>query len=305
MSVVITTYKSAQYISTTLASVIAQEGVNIEILIVDDCSSDYEILKNIVRRFAKDTSIYTFQPSAKGHANISRNIGIAKAKYEYVAFLDADDTWNPKHLITSIDTLNEEHWDGCFSQVNLISKNSQIKSTAKYQGDLCHFIFKQDGISVTSGLVIKRELFSKVTFDDTLRKHQDWDFLIRFAKKYRIGQCPYYGLNYTLSTGTNMSASFNFEASIQFMNSSLPLKWHDIFLSNFINKVLMAKKYHEIVNLHRVLNTNYNAPLTTLSLRNNVIIWSAKSHTLFFSFATAFNSIQYFKRVFKRLFSSN
>lgn len=299
VSVVITAFNSSQYISATLTSVMEQEDVNIEVLIVDDCSPDYESLQKIANDFSSKTPIYTFQPTQKGNANISRNIGIANAKYDYIAFLDADDTWNPKHLITCIDTINNNGWEGCFSKVNLISKNEIIKSTPEFQGNLCHFIFKDNGISVTSCLVIKKKFLSDITFNNELQKHQDWDFLIRFSNKYKIGQSPYYGLNYTLSTGENMSSKFNFKASVKFMNTSLPVTWHSIFLANFINKILLQRKYTELVILYNELKKNYNFSISSLGMRNAFIVYSAKSKVMFYLSSFIFRSAQHIKTFVK------
>lgn len=283
ISVIITTYNSSEHIVSAVQSVLAQLDVTIEIIIVDDCSADFQLLTERVNAIVGSTPTTILQPEHKGNANISRNIGIKNAQYDHVAFLDADDTWNPKHLITSINTLKEMSLDGCFCQVKLLSDKGSIKSVAKYdnQSDICRYIFKQNGISVTSALVINKSTLLDISFDNELAKHQDWDFLIRYANKYRLGQSPYYGLNYTLSTGVNMSSSFNFSASIRFMNLTLPVIWHPIFINGQVSKILEQQTFEQLVLLFQQLTLHYNQPLSRLGAKNTVTLLSSKNKLMF------------------------
>lgn len=283
VSVIITTFNSAKFIVPAIKSVLQQVDVVIEIIIVDDCSDDFQMLQDQIALLKDQVAISVRQPKQKGNANISRNIGIGQAQYPYIAFLDADDTWNPKHLISCIETIEDRKIDGCFSKVALMTNDSNEKSLPCYQdnADICEFIFNHNGIAVTSSLVIKTSTLLDVNFDINLLKHQDWNFLIRFTNKYTLGQSPYYGLNYTLSTGSNMSASFNFSASINFMNNTLPTCWHAVFISSQLNKILLKNKYEELLKLSNQIKRHYKLSLSTLGFKNLCIIQSAKNKILF------------------------
>lgn len=307
VSVIITTYNSAECIVAAIQSVLQQCNVNVEIIIVDDCSDDFPLLKNNAETYSLQCPITILQPEGKGNANVSRNIGIQVAQYSYVAFLDADDTWNNKHLISCLTTINDQSLDACFSRVNLISDQIVTKAipTYKTQSDICEFIFIQGGISVTSSLVIKKATLVNVTFDNKLFKHQDWDFLIRYTHAYKLGQSPYYGLNYTLSTGTNMSSKFNFDASIFFMNNTLSERWHAIFISSQITKIINEKRYSDLVSLQTKLNGNYKKHYGLLGFKNNLIISSAKSRTLFKVIASIFRLVSSIKSQVRLLLTFN
>jgi len=283
ISTVITTYNSVYHIEAAIDSIISQERVITEIIIVDDHSDDFDKLKELIERYKAIHNIIVLQPKTKGNANVSRNIGINNAKFEYVAFLDADDTWEPLHLISCINTINEKSLDGCFGKVNLISDKTITKSLIEYQpqSDICNFIFKKGGISVTSSLVIRKSALQSVTFDNNVFKHQDWDFLVRFTKNNKLGQSPYFGLNYTLSTGVNMSSKYNFDASIKFMNNTLPIIWHSIFISAQLSRIIENKQYSELLKLHNKLKKDYKYPLFKLGFKHNMIMQSSNNIVLF------------------------
>ncbi|MGN0227068.1 MAG: glycosyltransferase family 2 protein [Paludibacteraceae bacterium] len=104
ISVVIPLYNKAQSVKTTLLSVLAQTYTDYEVIIVDDGSTDGsgaicdEYLQSQITNH-KSSILKVFHQSNSG-VSAARNTGIREAKGEYVAFLDADDCWEPDFLST-------------------------------------------------------------------------------------------------------------------------------------------------------------------------------------------------------------
>ena len=95
ISVIIPTYNTALLIERTIRSVLAQSCQDLELLVVDDCSTDDTL--DVVRNVG-DSRIRIFrQPENRGPA-AARNRGLAEAKGGYCAFLDGDDYWEPEFL---------------------------------------------------------------------------------------------------------------------------------------------------------------------------------------------------------------
>ena len=94
ISVVIPLYNKAPYIARALNSVLAQERLPEEIIVVDDGSTDGG--GDLVKQF-KDPLIRLIRQENQG-VSAARNRGISLAKGELIAFLDADDTWQPGFL---------------------------------------------------------------------------------------------------------------------------------------------------------------------------------------------------------------
>lgn len=114
VSVVVPTYNSEHTIKRTLDSILNQTYENLEILVVDDNSSDKTL--DILESYKKQDErikIYT-KKSNKGVAN-SRNIAIKNSRGRYIAFLDSDDQWSSKKIETQISHMKKNNWKFTYS----------------------------------------------------------------------------------------------------------------------------------------------------------------------------------------------
>lgn len=110
VSAIIIVLDGEQFIAEAIESVIAQDGVTWELIVVDDGSSDGTAA--IAQSFADRVADGLRVVHHPGHGNLgmsaSRNLGIAEARGDYVAFLDADDTWSPGKLAEQVAILDSE-----------------------------------------------------------------------------------------------------------------------------------------------------------------------------------------------------
>lgn len=103
VTIIIPSYNHEQYIGEAIQSVLDQTYQNWELILIDDVSPDrtYEIALALLKNEPRAT---VFRKEKNGGAVDSYNIGIAKAKGEYIAFLASDDEWKVNFLKTSIHT---------------------------------------------------------------------------------------------------------------------------------------------------------------------------------------------------------
>lgn len=94
VSIITPTYNSERFIEETITSILNQTYTNWELILIDDASTDKTV--KIINQFVKSNpQIYLLQNSKNRGAAISRNKGIEAAKGDFIAFLDADDLWEP------------------------------------------------------------------------------------------------------------------------------------------------------------------------------------------------------------------
>ena len=103
-SVVIPLYNKEKYIESTIRSVLDQSHQDLEVLVVDDGSTDGSLA--LAERFASDR-VHIIRQENQG-VSVARNTGIEHASGEFICFLDADDQWRPEYLAT-IDVLTEQY----------------------------------------------------------------------------------------------------------------------------------------------------------------------------------------------------
>jgi glycosyltransferase involved in cell wall biosynthesis len=186
VSVIITTYNSMAYLPKTLDSVLGQTFTDFEVLIVDDGSSDNitEWIKEL-----KDVRIKTIFQSNQG-VSVARNNGITNAQGEYIAFLDADDLWQPTKLEKQVLCLDKHLEVGLVhTWVSLINEQSQPTGRnfiSNIEGNIWQQIIEKNMIACCS-VMVRRTCFETVGgFDSSLRSAEDWDMWIRIADCYEV-----------------------------------------------------------------------------------------------------------------------
>ena len=185
VSVVIPTHNRRDLLAEAVASVREQTYDPIEIIVIDDGSSD-GTAKMIRERFPRVRLVR--QP----HRGVSaaRNRGIAEAQGEYIAFLDSDDLWLPKKLAAEMDALlkNPElkicHTDEIWIRRGV--RVNPMKKHRKYGGWIYPHCLPLCIISPSS-VILKREVFNEVgAFDEALPACEDYDLWLRVTARHPV-----------------------------------------------------------------------------------------------------------------------
>lgn len=182
ISVVIPAYNAAATIQEAIASARAQSLRPIEIIVIDDASTD-ETLSRVAEVAGPDLIVIRNAQNAGGA--VSRNRGIECARGDVIAFLDADDLWSPHKLATQLDRLNA-HRGGdafCFCAVTSTNEYAERRVLPKRgplpRESLADFMLKAGHIVQTSSIVVPRHLLGRSRFTETLRRFQDIDFVLQ------------------------------------------------------------------------------------------------------------------------------
>ncbi len=130
VSVVIPTYNRSDYIVETIESVLSQEYSSLEIIVIDDGSTDgtREIVKN---RFGSDVQ-YIWQENSERGA--SRNHGLRLARGELISFLDSDDLWTRDKVSCDVEILSASDAGVVYSDIDLIDADGRHLRTVKRRG---------------------------------------------------------------------------------------------------------------------------------------------------------------------------
>jgi glycosyltransferase involved in cell wall biosynthesis len=189
VSVIIPTYNRAGMVVEAVKSVLAQEDVDFELIVVDDGSSD--ATQEELSRFSSGLR-YHRQP----HSGVSsaRNRGVKLSRAPLIAFLDSDDLWLSSKLSTQKTQMNadpgvfvcqtEEIWWRKGRRVNLKRRHQ------KPSGDIFRRSLELCLVS-PSAVMMRRELFERVGFfDEELPVAEDYDLWLRVAVEYPVLLLP-------------------------------------------------------------------------------------------------------------------
>ena len=190
-SVVIPLYNKENYIQDTIESALNQTFADFEIIVVNDGSTDESL--NIVEN-NNDSRIKTHSIKNSGVSR-ARNIGIQKAKSDYIVFLDADDLWKKNHLDELFKLLKANPDCGIYAMgyFKIFNSSRPIKASFHGHDNFCgiveNFFLAStiDCIAWTSAVMIPKSTFKTIGyFNESLKSGQDTELWIRIALKEKV-----------------------------------------------------------------------------------------------------------------------
>ncbi len=193
VSIIIPCFNTEKYIGEAIDSVLNQTYKNIEVLVVNDGSTDHseEIIKSYLE---KDKRVkYIFQDN--NGVSSARNKGLENADGEIISFLDADDIWEKNNLEEKVGFIQSDpstHWvfSDCYLADERMNK-LRISESGNDENVFDSLITRSgDVIHAPSNVVVKKEciLLNKIRFDTRLSTSADWDFCIQLALHGFIGK---------------------------------------------------------------------------------------------------------------------
>ncbi len=181
VSVIIPTYNRSQLLAEAIRSVLNQTYHDLEIIVVDDNSTDDT--EKVIAQIRDPRLLYIRHEINKG-GSAARNTGICAATGKFIAFLDDDDEWEPEKTALQLKVL--EHYD-----VVLCASNEHLSGLARYSDkseinmeELRQGKFTSGGTGV---LMARSAVLKSAMFDEGLPRCQDWDIFIRIAQCHAIG----------------------------------------------------------------------------------------------------------------------
>ena len=208
VSVIIPNYNYAQYVDQAIDSVLNQTHSNIEIIVVNNGSTDnsLEILKGYGNR------IYLVDQENLGQSG-ARKSGLAKATGDFIAFLDADDIWEPTKIEKQM-LLFSPKTELIYCGIARFSENNRMLISThmpRFKGSCASAFFNHPGVSIVlsgeSTAIFTRALLVKVGgFDPNLNSAAGWDFFRRCSKFTEFNFAPEALTKYRIH-GSNMSNS--------------------------------------------------------------------------------------------------
>lgn len=208
-SVVITCYNYGHFIAEAIESVLQQTISDVEILIIDDGSTDNS--GEIAQRYLVDSRVHYFRQDNGGQAK-AKNAGIRHSTGEFIAFLDADDRWTPDKLQKQVALFQDPLVGVAFSRAKYIDKDGEeisYNSTGRWfipkRGKVTEDLFMDNFVPFSSSIV-RKECFDRFgTFDETLKMGIDWDLWLRISTGYHFDFVDEPLLEYRLGHSGQMS----------------------------------------------------------------------------------------------------
>lgn len=202
VSVVMPARDAESTILQSIESVLNQSLREFELIVVDDGSRD-GTLERV--RSVRDARVQVVSTARNG-LGAARNAGLARARGEYVAFVDADDLWTQDKLESHVEVLRRQpravfaySWSVF---IDAADRYLFAKRPIRLEGDVQRELLREYFLASGSNLFVRRAVALAVGgFDEHLEAAQDWDFALKVAAAGRFALVPRYQVLYRISPG--------------------------------------------------------------------------------------------------------
>ena len=212
VAVVIPAYNAAETLAETLESVLNQTHTALEIVVVDDGSTDNT--RSIAEAFAERDSRVRVIGQPNGGVARARNTGIAATTAEFVAPVDADDLWHPEKIARQLEVMRTggPELGFVYTSFRFMDEQSFTMGYNSVIGPfrgwiyLRHILFNLVGSG--SSLLIRRAVVEEVggydpsLHDQGLQGAEDWLIQLLIAQRWKVGLVPEYLVGYRQRFGT-------------------------------------------------------------------------------------------------------
>jgi glycosyltransferase involved in cell wall biosynthesis len=205
VSTIIRTFNRAHIIGDALESALAQTYRDLEVIVVDDGSTDNT--SSVVHGF-RDKRVRLIRHGYNMGVAAAANTGVAAATGEAIALLDSDDLWKPDKTERQVEFLRRHPAvSAVFSDVEVVDGATVIPSTMGYMrsfpklidrrqkgqefvltGRQMYLCLLEEAPIKTNALLVRREIFAAVgAFDVSARSGEDWEFFLRLSRAASFG----------------------------------------------------------------------------------------------------------------------
>lgn len=212
VSVAVRTYNRPAFLSSCLESIADQTLKNIEVIVVNDGGPDVATLLDTFNDRLK--IVYIRHPSNRGRA-AALNSALKASTGKYIAYLDDDDIYYPKHLETLVDELEKGRFKVAYSDTLEVMQSlgngryQDIQKRLVYSQDFNRDLLLKTNYIPILNVVHRRDCLESVElFDENLKVLEDWDFWIRMSLKFDFIHVPTVTAEYHVRTdSTNATTS--------------------------------------------------------------------------------------------------
>lgn len=289
-SLIIPTYNRASFIRRTLESALCQEFDSFEIIVVDDGGSDNT--QEIIESIGSEKIIYYRKEN--GERGAARNFGCAKARGQYITFLDSDDILYPNHFKEAYSYLSQRKDVISYAQayeVRYASNNKLLRKAYQFSDACINKHLLKGNMLGCFGVFVRKEVFSEIGFSEDRRFSgtEDWLLWLQLSARY-----PFYYNN--MITGAMLEhddrsvLSFN-EASLSYRAEGIKKK--------LLNDNIFVKKYNakQINNIYAHMLSYSSLHLIMSNQRKKAIQYWLKAIRINTAEISTKRSVAIFKKV--------
>ncbi|WCM25709.1 glycosyltransferase [Sphingomonas sp. QA11] len=235
VSVVVPYFNMGMYIERTIESIFASSYSNLEVIIIDDCSTDRgsQLTIREIQRSSSYDRVKIFTTPANLGLSAARNLGVRNSLGRYILTLDSDDTIRDDFIDVAVSALDSnQDYSLVVPQTAIISDESSpsridVIDYILFVGESIHAGAFINRFSTATSLG-RRELYEEFPYDENLTSYEDWDFYLRASsagKRFIVTNEIYF---YYRRRNDSMISQNNYEShnrNLSLMRAKQRVRW--------------------------------------------------------------------------------
>lgn len=194
VTIIIPTFKRSDILPRAVESALNQSYQNIEIIVVDDNDpkSNYRTKTELcMQKYEIKNNVTYIKHLHNKNGSAARNTGIGYSTGKYIAFLDDDDEYMPDKIEKQVQKMEslDESWGACYVSYKKIQSNKFVQeSKSNKEGDvLVDALARNLFIAAGSNLLVRKEVIEEIGgFNESFKRNQDIEFLVRILQNYKL-----------------------------------------------------------------------------------------------------------------------
>lgn len=226
VSVIMPCFNRLETIEAAVESVCRQSYEHWELLLVDDGSTD-GTREWCQRRTATDSRIKMIALKSNGGVSVARNRGLAASKGHYLAYLDSDNTWDPRYLAAMIGAFSREpDAEALYSGLYHYAGNASEPAGVLFGPLNRALLFNKNYVDLNAFCHTRAAYERCGGFDETLPRFVDWDLIRRYSKQLRLCSVPVVLTHYYFGRTTNtLTANAQYSGYLERVREATGHQW--------------------------------------------------------------------------------
>ena len=191
VSVVIASYNMEQYLCLAINSILAQTWGNIEVIIIDDGSTDNT--SESVQQYSNNKKVRYIKTENQGQPK-AKNRGLTEAQGDFIAFCDADDLWQPNKLELQIPVFSQPDIGVVYSEVSYIDEHGRAYDQPavyqRYSGIVTDQLLMKNFVPFGTAVIRRACIEQNGVFDEEFKMGIDWDLWLRYSLDWKFAYIP-------------------------------------------------------------------------------------------------------------------
>lgn len=277
VSVIIPSYGGGHYLERCVDSVLNQTYPYIEVIVVDDNgvgTPNQQATSKVMGKYAGDDRVKYVCHETNINGSAARNTGVKNARGGYIALLDDDDEFYPTNIEEHMKVLPSLPDDYALTYCGLEEYlNGDLLRVVQrtFSGQDIYGILRHRIVVGSTSMCIRRSAWEAIGgFDESFRRHQDWEFSARMMAKYKVKALSHIGFRrYLLQRNSPQNPEVavkyrkHYLDKMQALIATLPKKQQkDVIIYNMLDVILSylkSKQYIDFVKAYWNLHPGYRA----------------------------------------------